>query len=80
MLLTSLTQAFEKHTKDFYASKEFKEKAKDAEPFFRGVKDYVFGRPTTLENIVRPSTTSCEATTYQQSTASSGTYVVALTA
>ncbi|RDB20580.1 Testicular acid phosphatase [Hypsizygus marmoreus] len=42
--------AFEKHTKDFYASKEFKDKAKDAEPFFKAVKDYVFGRPTTLEN------------------------------
>lgn len=26
---------------------------KDAEPFFKLVKDYVFGRPTTLENIVR---------------------------
>jgi len=42
---------FEKHTKEFYASSEFKEKAKTAEPFFKGVKDYVFGRPTTLENI-----------------------------
>ncbi|KAF9449257.1 phosphoglycerate mutase-like protein [Macrolepiota fuliginosa MF-IS2] len=42
--------AFEKHIKDFYASDAFKKKAKDAESFFKGVKDYVFGRPTTLEN------------------------------
>jgi hypothetical protein len=43
--------AFEKHIADFYHSKEFKEKANDAEPFFKGIKDYVFGRPTILENI-----------------------------
>ncbi|KAF8883292.1 histidine phosphatase superfamily [Infundibulicybe gibba] len=43
--------AFEKHIKNFYGSEEFKSKAKDAQPFFKGVKDYVFGRPTTLENI-----------------------------
>ncbi|KAF9461823.1 histidine phosphatase superfamily [Collybia nuda] len=43
--------AFEKHTKEFYASQEFKNKANEAQSFFRGVKDYVFGRPTTLENI-----------------------------
>ncbi|KAG6852916.1 hypothetical protein C0991_008175, partial [Blastosporella zonata] len=42
--------AFAKHTKDFYNSQEFKDKSKDAEPFFKAVKDYVFGRPTTLEN------------------------------
>lgn len=42
--------AFEKHTKQFYASPEFKAKAKEARPFFAAVKDYVFGRPTTLEN------------------------------
>lgn len=33
-------------------SAKFKEVAKNAEPFFKGVKDYVFGRPTTLENAV----------------------------
>ncbi|KAG5640481.1 hypothetical protein DXG03_008373 [Asterophora parasitica] len=44
--------AFEKHTKDFYASQQFKDKSKDAQPFFRAVKDYVFGRPTTLENAI----------------------------
>jgi hypothetical protein len=43
---------FEKRIKDFYASGDFKAKAKEAQPFFSGVKDYVFGRPTTLENAV----------------------------
>ncbi|KAF8720173.1 hypothetical protein AX14_011232 [Amanita brunnescens Koide BX004] len=42
---------FDKHIKDFYASPEFKETSKAAEPFFKSVKDFVFGRPTTLENI-----------------------------
>lgn len=42
--------AFEKHTKQFYSSADFKAKAQDAVPFFKSVKDYVFGRPTTLEN------------------------------
>jgi hypothetical protein len=42
--------AFEKHIKDFYASGKFKEMARDAQPFFKGVKDYVFGRSTSLEN------------------------------
>ncbi|KAJ3565742.1 hypothetical protein NP233_g7443 [Leucocoprinus birnbaumii] len=42
--------SFDKHIKDFYASSEFKQKAKEAESFFKGVKDFVFGRPTTLEN------------------------------
>ncbi|KAJ3890255.1 histidine phosphatase superfamily [Lentinula edodes] len=42
--------AFEKHISEFYASDEFKAKEKDAQPFFNSVKDFVFGRPTTLEN------------------------------
>jgi lysosomal acid phosphatase len=42
--------AFEKNIKSFYSSADFKAKAQDAAPFFRGVKDYVFGRPATLEN------------------------------
>ncbi len=46
----TICPAFEKHIKDFYASDGFKKKAKEAEPFFKGVKDYVFGRPATLEN------------------------------
>jgi len=41
---------FEKHIRNFYASQEFKQKEKDAQPFFTAVKDYVFGRPLTLEN------------------------------
>ncbi|KAG6898716.1 hypothetical protein C0993_004892 [Termitomyces sp. T159_Od127] len=42
--------AFAKHTKDFYNSQEFKEKAQDAQSFFKAAKDFVFGRPTILEN------------------------------
>ncbi|KAF8622954.1 hypothetical protein AX15_006627 [Amanita polypyramis BW_CC] len=41
---------FEKHIKGFYSSSEFKKVSESAQPFFRGVKDFVFGRPTTLEN------------------------------
>jgi hypothetical protein len=46
-------QAFQKHVAAFHDSDAFKAKAKDAAPFFQDIKDYVFGRPTTLENIVR---------------------------
>ncbi|KAJ7085515.1 histidine phosphatase superfamily [Mycena belliarum] len=42
---------FQKHVASFYKSEAFKSKAKEAEPFFHAVQDYVFGRPTTLENI-----------------------------
>lgn len=45
-------QAFAKHTKEFYNSQEFKDKAKDAQSFFKAAKDFVFGRPTILENAV----------------------------
>ncbi|KAK7030942.1 hypothetical protein VNI00_013889 [Paramarasmius palmivorus] len=41
---------FEKHVAQFYSSSEFKKKEKEAEPFFRAVKDYVFGRSLTLQN------------------------------
>jgi len=41
---------FEKHISKVMSSDEFKKKAKEAEPFFKGVKDFVFGRPLTLEN------------------------------
>lgn len=27
--------------------------SQEAQPFFRGVRDFIFGRPATLENIVR---------------------------
>ncbi|KAF7332863.1 hypothetical protein MVEN_02391300 [Mycena venus] len=43
--------AFQKHVAAFYDSDAFKAKAKDAAPFFKDIKDYVFGRPATLENI-----------------------------
>ncbi|KIJ11886.1 hypothetical protein PAXINDRAFT_171517 [Paxillus involutus ATCC 200175] len=42
--------AFEEHVSSVYASSEFKATAKAAQPFFGAVRDYVFGRPTTLEN------------------------------
>ncbi|KAH0588327.1 hypothetical protein H2248_004188 [Termitomyces sp. 'cryptogamus'] len=42
--------AFARHTREFYGSQEFKDKAKDAQSFFKAAKDFVFGRPTTLEN------------------------------
>ena len=45
-------QAFEKHIAKVHQSKEFEKKAKAAQPFLNSLKDYVFGRPTTLENIV----------------------------
>jgi hypothetical protein len=38
--------------KQFYASPEFKAAEKAAEPFFKIANDFVFGRPTTLENAV----------------------------
>ncbi|KAI6011730.1 histidine phosphatase superfamily [Pisolithus marmoratus] len=43
--------AFKKHITKVYSSQEFKEKAQEAKHFFGSVHDYVFGRPTTLENI-----------------------------
>ncbi|KAF8554823.1 phosphoglycerate mutase-like protein [Imleria badia] len=42
--------AFEEHIASVYASSEFKATEKAAKPFFGAVRDYVFGRPTTLEN------------------------------
>ncbi|KAG1729353.1 histidine phosphatase superfamily [Suillus paluster] len=44
--------AFEQHIKDVYASKGFEETATSAERFFSVVRDYVFGRPTELENAI----------------------------
>jgi len=43
--------AFEKHIAAFHKSDEFKERADAAKPFFKGITDFVFGRPTSLENI-----------------------------
>lgn len=41
---------FEKHVAKVYGSSEFKEAASHAKGFFSFVRDYVFGRPTALEN------------------------------
>ncbi|KZP07653.1 phosphoglycerate mutase-like protein [Athelia psychrophila] len=43
--------AFQKHVEAFHKSDEFKKKAAEAEPFFKGVKDFIFGREATLQNI-----------------------------
>lgn len=43
---------FQKHVEKVYKSDAFKDAAQDAAPFFRGVKDYVFNTPLTLENMV----------------------------
>jgi hypothetical protein len=42
--------AFEQHISNVYSSSEFKATERAAGPFFGAVRDYVFGRPTTLEN------------------------------
>jgi len=42
--------AFEQHIADFYASEEFRSTSKAAGTFFGAVRDFTFGRPTTLEN------------------------------
>ncbi|KAL0572459.1 hypothetical protein V5O48_009499 [Marasmius crinis-equi] len=41
---------FSKHVADFYKSDQFRQKEKDAQPFFNVAKDFLFGRPATLEN------------------------------
>ncbi|KAF7376967.1 hypothetical protein MSAN_00114500 [Mycena sanguinolenta] len=42
---------FQKHIAAFRKSDAFQTKAKEAELFFHDIKDFVFGRPATLENI-----------------------------
>ncbi|KAI0915356.1 hypothetical protein AcV5_003850 [Taiwanofungus camphoratus] len=42
--------AFEKHVAKVQASAKFKEVARNAQPFFNDISDFVFGRPATLEN------------------------------
>ncbi|KAG1739909.1 histidine phosphatase superfamily [Suillus paluster] len=44
--------AFEQHISNVYSSSEFKQTEKAAGPFFNAVRDYVYGRPTTLENAI----------------------------
>lgn len=46
------------------SSAKFKEVEKAAAPFFHDVRDFVFGRPTTLENMVRPSVSAVVNITY----------------
>jgi len=41
----------QKHVRDFHESKEFKEVSRDAQPFFSAVRDFIFGRTASLENI-----------------------------
>ncbi|KAG2045463.1 hypothetical protein BDR06DRAFT_978198, partial [Suillus hirtellus] len=45
-------KAFEQYISNVYSSSEFKKTAQAAEPFHGAVRDYVFGRPTTLENAI----------------------------
>ncbi|KAF8132042.1 histidine phosphatase superfamily [Boletus edulis] len=42
--------AFVEHIEKVHSSHEFKAVEKAAHPFFGAVRDYVYGRPTTLEN------------------------------
>ncbi|KAL4246296.1 Histidine phosphatase superfamily protein [Abortiporus biennis] len=42
--------AFKKHVQDVLASEEFKAVDKKAQPFFNSLKDFVFGRTTSLAN------------------------------
>ena len=44
--------AFQEHVKKVHSSDEFKKKNQDAQKFFHTLKDFVFGRPTTMENMV----------------------------
>ncbi|OCH91071.1 phosphoglycerate mutase-like protein [Obba rivulosa] len=41
---------FQKHIKSVLSSEAFKDMAKKAQPFLNDVRDYVWGRPVTLEN------------------------------
>ena len=46
-------QAFEEHVKKVQSSSEFKEVGKRASHFFTDIRDFIFGRPATMENAVR---------------------------
>ena len=43
-------QAFQRHVQKVYATSEFKEASKAAQPFFHALRDFAFGRELTLEN------------------------------
>lgn len=45
--------AFQARVKKIHNSEEFKKKEQDAQKFFHTLKDFVFGRPTAMENMVR---------------------------
>ncbi|KAF8435329.1 histidine phosphatase superfamily [Boletus edulis BED1] len=45
-------KAFKKHVAEVYTSEEFKQTAKNAEHFFEAVRDYMFGRPASLVDMV----------------------------
>ncbi|KAH0835528.1 histidine phosphatase superfamily [Lanmaoa asiatica] len=45
-------KAFKKHVSEVYASEEFIQTAKDAQHFLGSIHDYMFGRPTTLVDMV----------------------------
>ncbi|KAH9915503.1 phosphoglycerate mutase-like protein [Fomitopsis serialis] len=42
--------AFEEHVKNVQASSEFKEVGKSASRFFSDIRDFIFGRPASMEN------------------------------
>lgn len=52
LIINTIIQAFARHVQRVHGSDEFKEKVQDAQPFFRGVRDFIFGRSAKLENIV----------------------------
>ncbi|KAI0343444.1 phosphoglycerate mutase-like protein [Trametopsis cervina] len=43
--------SFQNHVKKVMSSDKFKKAEKDAAPFLNDVRDFVFGRPTTMENM-----------------------------
>ncbi|KAI0657635.1 phosphoglycerate mutase-like protein [Cubamyces menziesii] len=43
--------AFQKHVQDVQNSAEFQEMSRNAQPFFSALRDFVFGRETSMENV-----------------------------
>lgn len=52
-IISQSSKAFQAHVKKVLASDELKKAEQNAQPFFKDVRDFVFGRPTTMENMVR---------------------------
>jgi len=44
--------AFQKHVEEVHNSDKMKKKDQEAESFWKAVKDYTFGRPAGIKNIV----------------------------